>query len=42
MPVGAPLSGALLGRRDRQDRTYARPLEPTPEARGRLEARGAG
>jgi hypothetical protein len=37
--IGPPLSGALLGRRDPQDRAYARPLEPTPDARRRLDAR---
>jgi hypothetical protein len=40
-PVGAQLPGGLWGRRDREDRSNARPLEPTPEARKRLEARGA-
>jgi hypothetical protein len=40
--IGPPLSGAILGARDRADRAYARPLEPTPEARSRLEARRAG
>jgi hypothetical protein len=38
-PVGPPLPGAILGARDRSDRAYVRPLEPTPEARRRLAAR---
>ncbi len=37
--IGPPLSGAILGARDPTDRAYARPLEPTPDARRRLEAR---
>jgi SnoaL-like domain len=38
--LGAQLPGGLYGRRDREDRAYARPLEPTPEAARRLETRG--
>ena len=39
-PIGAPMPGALFGVRDRTDRAYARPLEPTPAARQRLQMRG--
>lgn len=40
-PIGTPMPGALFGARDRTDRAYARPLEPTPEARERLAKRSA-
>ena len=38
-PIGQPLAGIMSGVRDRTDRAYARPLEPTPEAEQRLKAR---
>jgi hypothetical protein len=39
-PIGTAMPGALFGARDRTDRAYARPLEPTPAARERLAKRG--
>ncbi len=39
-PIGAPMPGGLLGARDRTDRAYARPLEPTPKAKQRLQQQG--
>jgi hypothetical protein len=39
-PIGTPMAGALFGARDRTDRAYARPLEPTPAARERLAKLG--
>ena len=37
--LAPPLPGGLYGARDKSDRTYARPLELTPEARQRLKGR---
>ncbi len=39
-PIGEAMAGIINGARDRTDRRYARPLEPTPEALQRLRARG--